>query len=605
MGTSATHSPDGLLPIGIGNSGFLLDSLGRDCHPLQFLRELTQNAVEAIRRVGGHGNIVWDVDWHTHELEDLYKLCVTDDGDGMTGPEMIRLINQLSASGVQQSLTGNYGVGAKIATASRNPFGVVYLSWTAGQGAMIQLFRDPESGQYGVKQWRRSDGGYAYFVPIEDEVKPPIITEHGTRVVLLGTSETDNTVQAPIPSPSPSRWISKYLNSRYLSFPEGIVVKAREGWNYPLTDTKRNYLRTLTGQRPYLDEHAEQSGSVVLSKAIVRWWILKDEPAVANNSGFVESAGHMAALYQNELYELAAGRSGASRLQQFGITFGHHWVVLYLEPKADKDDVLTTNTARTQLLLNGEPLPWADWAAELREAMPPELATFVESKAAKSVGSDHVKDIRDRLRDIMALFHMSRYRRLEEGTLHLDADRLVRGQAGRGSTGPQGSAGEPPESERHVTGNIYAVFEKKNGPRGDRAHTDPFPAVKWISADTGTREDGLIEDRAARYLADQNLLLINADFRAFVDMQVFLRKDFNGKPGVETMIEDVVRRWFEQSLVETILGVQALCNSREWSPRDIEAALSEEALTASVMQRYHVYIATKKELGAKLGSSRK
>lgn len=36
------------LPLTVDNTGFLLDRLGTDCHPLQFLRELTQNSIEAI-----------------------------------------------------------------------------------------------------------------------------------------------------------------------------------------------------------------------------------------------------------------------------------------------------------------------------------------------------------------------------------------------------------------------------------------------------------------------------------------------------------------------------------------------------------------------------
>ncbi len=60
--------------------------------------------------------------------------------------------------------------------------------------------------------------------------------------------------------------------------------------------------------------------------------------------------------------------------------------------------------------------------------------------------------------------------------------------------------------------------------------------------------------------------------------------------------------WFEQALVETVIGVQALQNSREWTHQDIDQALSVEALTAAVMQRYHIHFAVKRELGVKLGS---
>ena len=50
-------------------------------------------------------------------------------------------------------------------------------------------------------------------------------------------------------------------------------------------------------------------GQVELADATAHWWILKDEPAISNNSGFIESAGHVAALYQSELYELATARA--------------------------------------------------------------------------------------------------------------------------------------------------------------------------------------------------------------------------------------------------------------------------------------------------------
>jgi hypothetical protein len=45
-----------------------------------------------------------------------------------------------------------------------------------------------------------------------------------------------------------------------------------------------------------------------------------------------------------------------------------------------------------------------------------------------------------------------------------------------------------------------------------------------------------------------------------------------------------------------------LKDSREWSVEDIGRSLSEEALTAAVMPRYHIDVAVKRALGAKLGS---
>jgi hypothetical protein len=587
----------------VKNTGFLLDRLGEDCHPLQYLRELTTNAIEAILRTPKQtGEVVWDVDWITHDLEGEYKLCITDSGDGMTGPQMVEYINQLSSSGAEQSMSGNYGIGAKIATATRNHHGVMYVSWRGGQGALIHLWKDTVTGAYGLKQFRTNSGEYQHFMCVEDEVKPSIIADHGTKVVLLGNSESQDTMQAPLNVASPSRWISKYLNTRYYRFPKGISVKAREGWQNPRADKDRNVTRTITGQEPYLKDHAVSSGRVKLTNATANWWILKDEPALGNNSGFVESAGHMAALYQDELYELVTGRSGTARLQNFGVIFGYRQVVIYVESASTPERKLTTNTARTMLLVNNELLPWADWAIEFRDNMPKEISALIAEKAAAASVADHSKSIRERLKQVLDLFKVSRYRPSPDGPFLIDDQTLARGgQPKRENLTAQSGSGGHGTGEGGTAGGVYAIFEKENGKSGDRVQPDLFPSVNWISTKDGTRTPGDLEDRAARFLIEQNRLLINADFRVFTDMISKFTKDLGGNPALYEVVEDAVHGWFEQALIETVIGIQALRNSKEWSVAALEAALSDEALTTAVMPRYHVHNSVKRELGSKLG----
>jgi hypothetical protein len=125
-----------------------------------------------------------------------------------------------------------------------------------------------------------------------------------------------------------------------------------------------------------------------------------------------------------------------------------------------------------------------------------------------------------------------------------------------------------------------------------------------VSIENGGREanDGM-EDKAATFIPSQNTLLVNADFRVFKDMTSRLckEKDAGPGPGLQDAVEQIVHQWFEQSLVETVIGIQQLRGSKEWGPEEIERALSPEALTSAVMQRYHVYIACKREMGAKFG----
>lgn len=118
MSTDMTPSNPGFLPMEVAQTSFLVDRLGQDCEPAQFLRELTQNSIEAIARSREPGEVRWQtVQFNFPSGKSGIKLSITDSGVGMTGEEMERHINQLSASGSQQSMQGNFGVGAKITIA--------------------------------------------------------------------------------------------------------------------------------------------------------------------------------------------------------------------------------------------------------------------------------------------------------------------------------------------------------------------------------------------------------------------------------------------------------------------------------------------------------
>jgi hypothetical protein len=135
-------------------------------------------------------------------------------------------------------------------------------------------------------------------------------------------------------------------------------------------------------------------------------------------------------------------------------------------------------------------------------------------------------------------------------------------------------------------------------------HGDPEPEVRWVTVAEGTRAPGFLEDRAATYLPESNLLQINGDFRVFTDMVERWASRYRETPGAREVVQDVVREWFEQTLVETVLGVQSVRDSREWTVSDVALALSEEALTATVMPRYHIDVAIKRSVGSKLGALR-
>ncbi len=591
-------------PMGISNIAFLLERLGHDCSPLQFVRELTQNSIEAIQKLDNPtGSIEWGYDLATFEATGKRKLCITDTGCGMTAGEMIQHINNLSDSGGIQSLVDNFGVGAKIAAATQSPEGLIYLSWTREDrdGAMIHLWKDQNEGTYGLRRFNGSDKT-AEFIEIRDDVKPGLIQSHGTRVIVLGRSEDDETFLPPPSVTSKDRWLLKYLNTRYFKIPEGITIRCQD------LHTFKKRFRTVTGQGPFLDEKSVSKGLVNIGDAVVYWWILpdrKEDPASLQTEGpSYEVNGHVAALYQGELYEMQAGKSGRSALQQFGIVFGTSRVVLYVEPNTENiSGSISANTPRTALLIDRNPLPWESWAEKFREKLPREIKQMMDEIVSKEQNRDNEKSIRDRLKPLMHLFQVNRYRICDEGEFEADdsmADGVEKPSSTRSSNNGHTAR---PKPTKLGAGGIYRKFQKPDGSKASKSNPDPFPKVTWVSVKDGTREVGQMEDRAASFNMVTNDLLINADFRVFNTM-VEQWDDAYTKAGIvgsRAYAINSVQMWFEQMLVEAVIGIQALKDSKEWDYKQLQASLSEEALTMVVMPRYFVNVAVKRELGSKLG----
>jgi hypothetical protein len=588
----------------VANMGQLLERIGGDCAPLQFVRELTENAIQAIEALPGKsGEIVWDID-AASTLNGRRKLAIIDTGIGMSGPEMVDYINQLSSSMHDIALDENYGIGAKIAAATRNHQGLVYLSWKEGQGAMIHLWKDPQTLDYGLRRLALPDGRYESWAPVEDSLKPPQIADHGTVVILLGNQENEDTAQAPAEAAVPSHWIARYLNTRYFRFPEGVTVRARDF-------EEKAGLRTVTGMQDWFTRYSSQHGSVTLSAATAHWWILDDRGGVKGPSAYVEG-GHVAALFGDEIYEMTnQGRASYATLSSFGVIFGQSRVVIYVEPRSAPGYMVRTNAARTHLIINRQPLPWADWASEFRSKMPAEIRSMMEEISSNAETKDHKQSIRERLKPLRDLFKLSRYRPADDGEMNTDPESRTTGGKVRPRALPVPSNEDAPrvprvprEIERRSgnAGDVFTLFVTTRGQRSEEVTSDDYPSVSWISRAAKTREDTFLDDRAAQYLQGQNLIQINADFRVFRDMVKRWTEAYREMPGAERVIEDEMREWFEQALVEVVLGVRALRGSVLWTGDDINRALSSEALTAAVLQRYHVDMALRRSLGTKLGS---
>lgn len=75
-------------------------------------------------------------------------------------------------------------------------------------------------------------------------------------------------------------------------------------------------------------------------------------------------------------------------------------------------------------------------------------------------------------------------------------------------------------------------------------------------------------------------------------------------PGADGTVKEVVHEWFQQQLMEAVMSAKALKSTGRWSFEELEKIWSEEALTASVLPRWHIDQSIKRNLGQRLGSLR-
>lgn len=597
-----------IIPVGVRNAPFALDLWAQGCPPNQFVREFTVNGIEAIAAYrqaidpSFRGELLWTID-PTYEQVGLTKLACIDTGIGMSAPEMPDYLNDLASSGKHQSLDANYGIGAKVSAAVSNPLGVVYASWQDGVGHTVELGRD-EAGTWGMRQHRRPDGDVTAVVPVPPDLKPPELGEadHGTVVTFLGETEEQDTTLAPRGERG-ERWIAKTLNQRFYELPEWVTVRVRE---IKVAGQARSVrFRVVRGQRHHLDQHTIAAGSREFEGATVHWRILDDNHEERTKQANIwASTGHRACLFQGELFEMAtAARGGYEKLKEFGIRFGMERVVLYVEPHVDGSRVSQDNV-RTQVKLDGEPLPWERYAQQFEEQMPDELRVFQEEIAAGSTHRDHSATVRERLADVAELFQIPRYKPADQGDRRVEEANLG-GQAGM-TERPKRTRKPGGPTSGGTAGNVYALFDTEDGRNARRVEAQALPEIKvdWVSVADKTREPGDLEDRAAQFDRRHSYLQINADFRGYRDILARWEKRYAGMAGARSAIEETAAGWWQQALEETILGVLALRGSQWWDERSTAEALSEISLTAAAMQRYHLDAVLKRELANRLGSVR-
>lgn len=609
-------------PIGMNDAGMtaLINNLGRDCLPEQYIREFTRNSIEAILRAKeSKGVIVIDtnwVDWFYQENNPTY-ISFTDNGIGMSPSEMSNLLNKLSSSSGIKLDTQNYGVGAKISALPRNKAGIKYESWQDGVGHMSVMIYDEKADRYGMVRFIDEETGqYKNYVELTDEVKPnDIINKNGTRVTLMGNVLGEDTMKRPEGiSGTKDFWLLYFLNKKFYKVPDHIDLKVRCDYAHNIEEavfdktknrikdpSSRNCLRIVKGHYDSLKIHAEKSGELNLSDAKVNWLILKKDRSRTSRE-FI--GGHTAIIKDDEVFDLSSGSS--NKASGFGLVFSAPNVALHIIPNSS----YSQNTARSGIVKivdnSGASLPWERWQSEFIQSMPNELKEF-EEEASKSLNNDNLQNILERLSKYARFFKLSKYKKSLSGTYQSQDDDIT-DLTGHIRVGERKENPEPRKSSKGDTiGKIkqnLSLYAKSSGEKSSKVFSNPFPNFKWVHLNNGRDDDEMV-DRAARYIPEANIIKGNKDFVGFKDVLDDFMKVFGSHhSSAPEIINNVVYDVFEQQLIETVAGASTLMGRNHWMNEDFDKAVSEESLTSSVMVRYYLLDDMERQIKTKLKVTR-
>ena len=635
----------------IADNRSFLDRLHKDCSPLQEIRELTVNSIQSVLRTSeSSGTIIWDVDRSCQS--DTKKLCLIDDGDGMTGDQMEQFLNQLSAGAQNRSCDGdtNYGIGAKIAALPLNRKGMIYKSWTQQNGNVgesLCLGLDTTDNSYGILAMSDDNKIRKVRWPVSVDQAPLIIKNagHGTMVTLMGNDVLANTAAPPTDAKGGAKWISYYLNSKIFSMPETVKLYAREWsnshaprervWSFdPPECASPNMLRSIKGTKQFLDKYAEDKGYVRLENAVVQdgtavpatafWWVMKDDndtkKILQSANGYLRSTGYVATLfYNNGITEIYEPRFKA--LHKFGVMQQHQRVFIFIKP--DNIPQLTTTSGRDRLRIGKYDMPWDDWEEEFSQKLPDPIKDLYSPERNNKSVKDKLRNLFDFMMDIPS-FAKSHKNALAKSIQPSNEDGGVRERSStehrKSNQNPTtGSVNSPNGTSLRISGNVgnYNLTSEDS----DTIVKNDFeiPNLIWYSINpnkalgtfgTPADEDGIfmLQDRGASYAAGPNTIFINYDFRMF---QHFITKGLvaNGITDNNIKRDIFIRAAMEHTefqLLETVIGVKLLTDQEgTWSREDIQRALSDESLTAAMIQKEHVSQVLNRNVGQKIGFSKK
>lgn len=559
----------------VADEDFLVASLIERCPKSMMIRELMMNALEAAQHAPDGRRLV---EISATPMDGGDKLVIWNTGQGMDDHELLKICNIASSLGKEKSLTGNFGMGAKVASLPSNQRGMRYRSCKNGRVHEVILCK--RDGVYG--RLRRHDPETDTYFEVVDvteiaEQDGRSLSEDWTEVVLLGNEPEQDTVRDPYNGDplQDTQWLATYLYHRFYGLPPGVKVSLLKGTNK--LDGNRQF-EPIPARLRYFERYE----TVSLSNGMKIHYLYDAQyNGTGHNksvSGAIASAvSTCAVVYKNELYDLSKGRQWTFEAPVFGIPFGAKHISIHIElpdsfpvvPEAYRQFLQYTGGEQARLQAK-------DFEELVRENRPEWLIELIHSFAPDSRSSDEIRD------ELQRLLNQLRVRRVSPKVTTQGETRVTPG-AGPASERSAGIGGEGGGTESGLRSKPTDLSVIPTGAKRAEMfkNLERAPEIIPLNTDEEIEEKGL-KGRAARYVMEAGQLFVNMKYPAISEMSAQLEAEYAAASDPELM-RSLAQQHAQDSMIlrvgRTVVYALAKQLNKEWDQKALEVASSPESLS--------------------------
>ncbi len=558
----------------VADEGFLVASLIERCPKSMMIRELMMNALEAAQHAPEGRRIV---EISAIQFDGMDKLAIWNTGPGMDAPELLKICNIASSLGKEKSLTGNFGMGAKVASLPSNKLGMRYRS--CKNGRVHEVILCERDGVYGrLRRLDTETGEYHEVFDVTEQAAEDgcTLNEEWTEVVLLGNKPEQDTVKDPYNGDpeQDTQWLATYLYHRFYRLPDGVKVVLLKGTNK--LDGNRQF-EPIPARVP---RHFEKYETVPRPNGMKIHYLYDAQyNGTGHNksiSGAIASAtSTCAVVYKGEMYDVRKGHRWRFDAPVFGVPFGAKHISVHVElpdnfpvvPEAYRQFLQYTAGEQAQLEAS-------DFAELVRDNRPQWLIDLIHSFAPDSRTSDQIRD------ELQKLLNQLRVRRVSPKVAPQGGTQVTAGAGpatepthgvggGGGGSGPRP---RPTDLSIAPTGAKRAEMFK---------NLERAPEIIPLFTEEEIDEKGL-KGRAARYFMEPGQLFVNMQYPVINEVRTLLEAEYAGTPDLD-MMRAMALQHAQDSMIlrvgRTVVYALAKQLNKEWDQKALEMASSPESLS--------------------------